>query len=69
VARPWLGITGISITPGLSEGLQLGVQQGVLVVEVVRGSPADQAGLRGGNREAILGGMRLLLHPNCFGRT
>lgn len=61
VARPWLGITGISVTPGLSDGLDLGVRKGVLVVEVVRDSPADQAGLRGGNREVIAGGLRLLL--------
>lgn len=61
VARPWLGITGISITPGLSEGLGLAVEQGVLVVKVFQGSPADRAGLRGGNREVIVGSFRLLL--------
>ncbi len=61
VARPWLGITGIPVTPGLAQGLQLNVRQGVLVVEVIRGSPAYQAGLRGGNKEAIVGGMRLFL--------
>ncbi len=59
VARPWLGITGISVSPALSEGLGLGVQHGVLVVEVVRGSPAYHAGLRGGHREVIVGSMRL----------
>jgi putative serine protease PepD len=61
VARPWLGITGISITHGLSEAIGLGVDQGVLVAEIVRGSPAHQAGLRGGNREVIVGSMRLPL--------
>ncbi len=61
VARPWLGISGISITPGLSEGLGLGVQEGVLVVEVVRGSPAYEGKLRGGYKEVILGTQRLLL--------
>jgi S1-C subfamily serine protease len=61
VARPWLGISGMSITPGLSEGLGLGVREGVLVVEVVRGSPAYEAKLRGGHREVILGSQRLLL--------
>ncbi|MFH1243744.1 MAG: PDZ domain-containing protein [Pseudomonadota bacterium] len=61
VARPWLGISGISITPGLSEGVGLGVQEGVLVVEVVKGSPAHEAKLRGGHREVILGSQRLLL--------
>lgn len=58
VARPWLGITGISVFPGLSEGLRLGVDYGVLLVDVFRGGPADQAGLRGGNRNVIAGGMR-----------
>jgi len=61
VARPWLGITGISVTPGLAEGLGLAVEQGVLVVKVFRGSPAANAGLRGGNREVIIGSFRLLL--------
>ncbi|MCP4683171.1 MAG: trypsin-like serine protease [Desulfobacterales bacterium] len=61
VARPWLGISGIPVTPGLAEGIHLNVQQGILVVEVISGSPAYQAGLRGGNREAIVGGMRLFL--------
>ena len=61
VARAWLGISGISITPSLSEGLNLGVEEGVLVVQVVRGSPAYQARLKGGGREVAVGGMRLRL--------
>jgi len=61
VARPWLGISGLSVTPALSEALGLGVEQGVLVVEVLRGGPADQAGLLGGDRQVIVGSMRLLL--------
>ena len=59
VARPWLGITGFPVNSELSEGLGLGVRQGVLVVEVVRGSPSAQAGLRGGDREIIYRGVRL----------
>jgi serine protease Do len=61
VVRPWLGITGITITKGLSEGIGLGVEKGVLVVEVITGSPADQAGLKGGHRQVTIGGLRLLL--------
>ncbi|MBW1703132.1 MAG: trypsin-like peptidase domain-containing protein [Deltaproteobacteria bacterium] len=61
VARPWLGITGITLNPGLSEGLKLGVEQGVLVVQVIPVSPAAQAGLRGGHREVIIEGLRLPL--------
>jgi S1-C subfamily serine protease len=49
VARPWLGITGITLSPGLSKGLKLDVKEGVLVVQIIPGSPAAQAGLRGGD--------------------
>jgi len=61
VARPWLGISGISITRDLSDGLGLGVKEGVLVVQVVRGGPAYQAELKGGNREVAIGGIRVRL--------
>lgn len=61
VARPWLGITGIGINDELSEELGFGVENGVLIVELLRGSPAYQAGLRGGTRGVIIGGMRLLI--------
>jgi putative serine protease PepD len=61
VARPWLGITGISINKGLAQALGLPAEQGVLVVEAIPDGPAHQAGIRGGDREVIAGGMRLLL--------
>jgi len=61
VASPWLGISNITITRELSERLALGVNRGVLIVRVIPGSPADQAGLRGGNRRVIIGGMELLI--------
>jgi S1-C subfamily serine protease len=61
VKRPWLGITGMSITKDLGEQLGLGVQDGVLIIEIIPGGPSDLAGLKGGNTEAIVGSMRLLL--------
>ena len=61
VVRPWLGISGLSLSPSLAEGLGLGVSQGVLVIQVVRGGPAHQAGLRGGDREVLIRGIRLRL--------
>ena len=61
VARPWLGITGISVTPNLAEELGLSTREGVLVVEAVRGGPGYEGGLRGGNRPVVIAGVRLLL--------
>ena len=59
VIRPWLGISGIALTPWLREALDMDVEKGILVAEVFRGSPAERAGLRGGTREIIAGGFRI----------
>ena len=61
VARPWLGITGVTLTKELANALRLEINQGVLIVELIPESPADQAGLRGGDRAVIIDGMRLLI--------
>ena len=53
-AHPWLGISGMSITPVLAEALDLPVEQGVLIESVVNGGPAEKAGLRGGTRQRMV---------------
>jgi len=45
--HPWLGITGISIDPDLSNTLQLPVSSGFMIQNVVKESPAGKAGLHG----------------------
>ncbi len=52
VARPWMGISGTSVTQSLAQSLGLSVNQGVYVVNVASGSPAATAGLKGGNLDA-----------------
>jgi S1-C subfamily serine protease len=53
----WLGVSGISLNPDLAEAMQLKTdQRGALVVEVVPGSPADQASLRGSDRQVKIDG-------------
>lgn len=47
--HPWVGISGADMTPGLANALKLKEPRGVLVVDVVSGSPADKAGIRAGN--------------------
>ncbi len=47
VEHSWLGITGQEITPELAQALHLPVTSGVYVVEVLPGSPAQEAGIKG----------------------
>lgn len=47
IVRPWLGITGLTITRELAASLELPVQRGVLIIEVVEDGPADAAGFKG----------------------
>lgn len=55
VSYPWIGASLFPLTPGLARALDLEVEKGALVVEVLRGGPADRAGLRGGRRIVQLG--------------
>jgi S1-C subfamily serine protease len=56
VKHAYLGITGSSITPDLAKALKLPADAGVLVNEVVKGGPADEAGLKGGDTSATIEG-------------
>ncbi len=53
---PWLGISGLSITPAVAEVLDLPVEQGVLLQRVVSEGPADRAGLRGNDQQVEIDG-------------
>jgi S1-C subfamily serine protease len=58
--HPYLGIRGMALIPEISElmGLDKGTK-GALVSEIVDGGPADDAGLKGGNREEIVNGFSI----------
>ena len=49
VTRGWIGVAVQEFTPELAESFKLGYAQGVLISEVVRNSPADQAGIKAGD--------------------
>jgi S1-C subfamily serine protease len=49
VTRGWVGVEVQEITPELAESFKLGGTQGALIAGVVRGSPADQAGVKPGD--------------------
>jgi S1-C subfamily serine protease len=61
VEHAFLGINGGTITPALAKAVNLPVSKGVLVAEVVKGGPADKAGLKGGSTEATIEGARFQL--------
>lgn len=57
---PWLGISGVTLTPEIAQAMNLSSdQQGVLVEQVESGSPAQQAGLVGSYRSLDINGRRI----------
>jgi S1-C subfamily serine protease len=57
--HPWLGALGYDITPALAEMLDLPVEQGLLIAQLYRGSPAVGAGLQGATEEVTLRNRRV----------
>ncbi len=58
----YLGIYGLTVSADLARAMGLAEgQEGVLVQRVVAGSPAEQAGLRGSDRETTIGGRSVLV--------
>ena len=49
VTRGWIGVEVQEITPELAESFKLPASQGALIAGVMRGSPADRAGIRPGD--------------------
>ena len=61
VQHAYLGIEGSSISAELARALQLPVKEGVLVNDVVKGGPADSAGVEGGSTSATIEGAEIRL--------
>jgi S1-C subfamily serine protease len=61
VRRASMGVEARVLTPPVAEALHLPVSEGLLIERVTAGGPAEHAGLRGGDRQAVLGMRRILL--------
>ncbi|MGH9599491.1 MAG: S1C family serine protease [Terracidiphilus sp.] len=61
VRRPSLGIVSFAIGPDLAQQMGLAANDGVLIQRVLPGGGAERAGLRGGNQQAYVGNMPIML--------
>jgi S1-C subfamily serine protease len=59
VQHAYLGISGGSVTPEIAQALNLPVEQGVLVEQVLQNGPADDAGIKGPTGQATIGGQTI----------
>jgi len=57
VTYPWIGATIQSLTPEIAKYLKLKIERGAMIAEVVKGGPADKAGLKAGNEKIQVGNM------------
>ena len=51
--HPWLGISALGVNLAIADAIGLEKPQGILVTEVISGSPVDLAGVRGGDEDNI----------------
>ena len=56
--HPWLGISGVDIDPDLANVLGLQDTKGLLVVSIVKNSPAEKAGLHGSTETKEIDGIK-----------
>jgi S1-C subfamily serine protease len=61
VEHAFIGISGGTITPELARAVNLPVKEGVIVQSVVKGGPADEAGIEAGNTAATIDGEEVRL--------
>jgi len=54
--HPWVGISGTDVNLAIAQYIGLEKPQGFLIFDVIPGSPADEAGLRGGAESVVIGG-------------
>jgi S1-C subfamily serine protease len=61
VSYSWIGATVFPLIPEFAKFLDLKVERGAMIIEVVREGPADKAGLRGGDKQVQVGNSLLLV--------
>jgi len=59
--HPWLGVTVLEVNIATADAIGLEKPQGILVLDVTSASPANLAGLRGGNEDFVVDGLEVTL--------
>jgi S1-C subfamily serine protease len=60
VQHAYLGISGADLDPQIAGALNLSVEEGALVQDVVNGGPADEAGIEAGDTQVAVGGRQIV---------
>jgi S1-C subfamily serine protease len=61
VEHAFLGVSMVTVDDALRSNFRMPAERGVLIIEVVPGSPADKAGLRGGKTQMVIDGRTYML--------
>ena len=61
VSYPWIGVSVYPLIPEFAKFLDLKVERGAVISEVVKGGPAERAGLRGGDRQVRVGNSLIMV--------
>ncbi len=59
--HPYVGVQGTDVTPAIAKAMSLPESRGFLIMQVVNGSPAEKAGLKGGDRQVTIEGQSVTI--------
>ena len=60
VTYPWIGASIQPLLPEVAKYLKLKIERGAMIAEVVKGGPAEKAGLRGGDQRVQVGNIIMM---------
>ncbi len=61
VSYPYIGASIQALIPEVAKFLKLKIERGAMIAEVVKGGPAEKAGLKGGNQRVQVGNMIVIV--------